>query len=40
MAGSLAQHDTKQAKIFCDSVIAKIEQYKSNYNEYPGSIMT
>jgi hypothetical protein len=38
IAGSIAQHDTKQAKNFCDSAIAKIEQYKSKNNQYPSSI--
>lgn len=37
-ADSLAQRDTVQAKEFCDTVIHKLEQYKSNNNKYPEPI--
>ena len=38
IASAIAQYDTEQAKKFCDSLLVKVEQYKSENGRYPDSI--
>ncbi len=38
ISSEIAHHDTEQAKTFCDSILVKVEQYKSENGKYPNSI--
>jgi hypothetical protein len=38
ISDKIAQYDYEQAKTFCDTMVAKVEQYKSENGKYPGSI--
>jgi len=38
IASKIAEYDVKQAKVFCESLIVKIEQYKSINGKYPDTI--
>lgn len=35
---ALEQYDTQQARIFCNSIIVKLEKYKMKNSKYPSSI--
>ena len=38
ISSEIAQYDTEQAKTFCNSMLVKVEHYKSENGKYPDSI--